>query len=208
MAIAGLSRSCLGLATGNFSPFLNQDLGNFRARNFVHRKSRLVVPKSIITCARDGGNSKFPYSPPESRNSKRSLITAHARRNNSSQTQSPPPPTTLPSDPASNPAVNVRPAATGGEVLVTGTGLSKTYDGIQFLFDDLDISVSRGQKVGLLGVNGSGKSTLQKVLGGVEVADKGSVQQRKGTRIGYLAQVSIQGCKVLIPVAGLGQSWH
>ena len=191
MAIANLPHSCLGLATVNFSPFLNQNLEIFRTRNFVNRKSRLVVPKSIVTCARNGGHSLFPYSPTETRNSKRSLTTTHARRNNTSQTQSPAPPTPLPTDPALNPAANARPAATGGEVLVTGTGLSKTYDGIQFLFNDLDISVSRGQKVGLLGANGSGKSTLLKVLGGVEVADKGTVQQRKGTRIGYLAQVSI-----------------
>lgn len=77
---------------------------------------------------------------------------------------------------------------TKGEVLISGSGLAKTYDGLQFLFKDLDITVSRGQKIGLLGANGSGKSTLLKVLAGFEIPDKGTVQQKKAVRLAYLAQ--------------------
>eukprot|EP00897_Mesotaenium_endlicherianum_P010397 jgi/Mesen1/9386/ME000613S08762 len=69
-----------------------------------------------------------------------------------------------------------------------GEALAKTYTGMQYLFEGLDISVSKGQKIGFLGANGCGKSTLLKVLAGVEAPDKGTVQRRRGVRLGYLAQ--------------------
>lgn len=58
----------------------------------------------------------------------------------------------------------------GGGQVVTGTpqvlvadGLSNTFDGARFQFEDLQLTVCRGQKLGLVGINGCGKSTLLKV---------------------------------------------
>jgi ABC-2 type transport system ATP-binding protein len=44
--------------------------------------------------------------------------------------------------------------------------------------EDLSLSISLGESVGLVGPNGSGKSTLLKIIGGILAADTGSVQTR------------------------------
>jgi ATP-binding cassette subfamily F protein 3 len=64
---------------------------------------------------------------------------------------------------------------------------TKNY-GRQLLYDRIDFSIVRGDRVGLLGRNGAGKSTLFKVLTGAEHLDSGEVlRDRKGS-IGYLPQ--------------------
>ena len=52
------------------------------------------------------------------------------------------------------------------EVIVEAKGLGKRF-GQNRVLDDLDLSVTRGMVVGLLGTNGSGKSTLIKCLLGL-----------------------------------------
>ena len=55
-------------------------------------------------------------------------------------------------------------ADAGGVVLLTGSGLSLTHDGDTYCFQDIDLTLSRGAKVALVGVNGAGKSSLLRVL--------------------------------------------
>ena len=63
----------------------------------------------------------------------------------------------------------------------------KNY-GHQTLYDGIDASIVRGDRIGLLGKNGAGKSTLYKVLMGHESLDGGElIRDRKGS-IGYLPQ--------------------
>src|SRR5215469_9977989 len=63
----------------------------------------------------------------------------------------------------------------------------KSY-GRQTLYDGIDVSIVRGDRIGLLGKNGAGKSTLFKVLMGVEHLDSGNLlRDRKGS-VGYLPQ--------------------
>lgn len=56
------------------------------------------------------------------------------------------------------------------------------------LLDAVDFSVSRGNKIGLLGRNGAGKTTLLKVLAGEIVPESGERWLRPGTRIAWLQQ--------------------
>ncbi len=56
------------------------------------------------------------------------------------------------------------------------------------LFEDLDLTVSEGERVGIVGINGTGKSTLLRVLAGIEVPTSGTVARARGQRVGYLAQ--------------------
>jgi macrolide transport system ATP-binding/permease protein len=63
--------------------------------------------------------------------------------------------------------------------------LAKSY-GDRVVLDGLDLVVSPGVPLGLVGENGTGKSTLLRLLAGVERADAGEVQ-RPGD-LAYLAQ--------------------
>ena len=44
-------------------------------------------------------------------------------------------------------------------VLLSYSGLSKSF-GSRVLFEDLSLSISEGDRIGLMGPNGSGKTTL------------------------------------------------
>jgi len=64
---------------------------------------------------------------------------------------------------------------TTNEAILTVKGLSKTF-GARSVINDLDLDVSRGEVVGILGRNGSGKSTLFKILLDLIAADRGGVR--------------------------------
>lgn len=61
--------------------------------------------------------------------------------------------------------------------------------GGNIIFEELSLAVKTGDKLAVVGRNGTGKTTLFKLLAGVESPDSGSIHFRKGTRIGYLAQI-------------------
>ena len=70
--------------------------------------------------------------------------------------------------------------------------LSKSFpDGD--LFNNVNISIKHGMRIGLVGPNGSGKTTLLRIMLGKESPDSGNVQVDKSTTIGYLAQDIIAG---------------
>ncbi len=56
------------------------------------------------------------------------------------------------------------------------------------LFDDLDVTISRGDRVAVVGVNGSGKTTLLRILTGALQPDRGDVRFGRGARITMLEQ--------------------
>jgi len=58
---------------------------------------------------------------------------------------------------------------------ITLSGISKFYPGVVAL-DNVDLGISGGEIVGLIGENGAGKSTLMKVLGGSIAPDRGTIE--------------------------------
>jgi ATP-binding cassette subfamily F protein uup len=71
--------------------------------------------------------------------------------------------------------------------LITCKSVAKSF-GAQTLFQNIDLMVNAGDRIGVIGPNGSGKSTLLKIICGLEVPDGGQVLCRKFVRLSYLAQ--------------------
>ena len=75
----------------------------------------------------------------------------------------------------------------GDEVLVMD-GISKSY-GEKKLFSDLDLSVTGGERIALIGDNGTGKSTLVKLIMNQEKPDSGYLYLGPAIRTAYLPQL-------------------
>jgi ABC transport system ATP-binding/permease protein len=56
------------------------------------------------------------------------------------------------------------------------------------LFSGLSLTVSTGDRIGVVGINGTGKSTLLRVLAGSQQPEEGAVRRGRGVRIGMLDQ--------------------
>jgi ribose transport system ATP-binding protein len=59
--------------------------------------------------------------------------------------------------------------------LIELAAITKLYPGVTAL-DDINLSVGRGEVLGLIGENGAGKSTLMKILGGVIAPTAGTIR--------------------------------
>lgn len=77
-------------------------------------------------------------------------------------------------------------------VLLSGSGLCKSF-GARVLFESLSLSISEGDRTGLIGPNGSGKTTLLEILAGKEAPDAGIRALRKQTKLAYVPQDSLFG---------------
>jgi ATP-binding cassette subfamily F protein uup len=74
------------------------------------------------------------------------------------------------------------------------------------LFADLSVTVSTGDRMGIVGLNGCGKSTLLRVLAGQDEPESGQVVRGRGVRIAMLDQNP-----VLAPgpaLAAVGDGWE
>jgi ATP-binding cassette subfamily F protein 3 len=65
--------------------------------------------------------------------------------------------------------------------------LKKAY-GEHVVFPGLDLTVRRGEKIGIIGVNGAGKTTLLRMLAGELKHDSGTIKLGSGVKVGYYAQ--------------------
>lgn len=75
----------------------------------------------------------------------------------------------------------------GDEVLISD-GLTKGFGG-RVLFHDLELTVTGGERIALIGDNGAGKSTLIKLIMGEEKPDSGWVRRGPAIKTAYLPQI-------------------
>jgi len=75
-------------------------------------------------------------------------------------------------------------------VLLSVSALGKRF-GARVLFENLSLSLSEGDRTGLIGPNGSGKTTLLEILAGNDAPETGTRALRKQTRLAYVPQDSL-----------------
>ncbi|MEZ4360410.1 MAG: ABC-F family ATP-binding cassette domain-containing protein [Kofleriaceae bacterium] len=79
------------------------------------------------------------------------------------------------------------PTARSVNEVVRVEGLGKAYGDHQVL-SGVDLTIRRGEKIGIIGVNGAGKTTLLKMIAGELSSDTGVIKLGSGVTVGYYAQ--------------------
>ncbi|MEE9442053.1 MAG: ABC-F family ATP-binding cassette domain-containing protein [candidate division Zixibacteria bacterium] len=72
-------------------------------------------------------------------------------------------------------------------LLASLSNISKRFDS-QIIVENASLAIQEGQKIGLVGNNGTGKTTLFNIISGIMRPDSGTVDFKKGTTVGYVAQ--------------------
>ncbi|HEX4207370.1 MAG TPA: ABC-F family ATP-binding cassette domain-containing protein [Ktedonobacteraceae bacterium] len=72
-------------------------------------------------------------------------------------------------------------------LLVNFAQVSKDYGG-NAVFDQIDVEIITGERIGLIGENGCGKSTLLKLMAGLDDPTEGTIARKRKLSIGYLSQ--------------------
>lgn len=95
-------------------------------------------------------------------------------------------------DEVDNSAMHLKfpPCLRSGDYPVICDGVSKSY-GEHLVFDDVTLTIKRGEKVAFVGKNGEGKSTLVKCIMG-EIPYQGMLKIGHNVQIGYFAQNQAQ----------------
>jgi len=82
-----------------------------------------------------------------------------------------------------------------GRLVATLEKITKSYDGVHKVLDNLDLLLENGDRLVVAGHNGAGKSTLLRILAGVDPNFEGSVKLGAGVSIGYFSQDNAETLK-------------
>lgn len=91
-------------------------------------------------------------------------------------------------DDKDNSAIRFRfpPAPNSGNIVIEATNISKSYDSLNVL-KNIDLLITKGEKIAFVGRNGEGKTTLTKVILGL-LDYKGECKLGANVTVGYYAQ--------------------
>lgn len=78
-----------------------------------------------------------------------------------------------------------------GDTVVSLEGVSKSYED-NFVYDNVDLKLYRGDHVALVGPNGAGKSTLMKLIAGKLQPDTGEISLGQNVTQAYYAQHQLE----------------
>ena len=73
--------------------------------------------------------------------------------------------------------------------LISLENIYKSY-GEKVLLNNISLSISEGEKIGLIGINGTGKSTLLRIVGGFETYDNGNILTANKLTVNFLSQTT------------------
>jgi ATP-binding cassette subfamily F protein 3 len=82
--------------------------------------------------------------------------------------------------------IQLQPAPHAGKIIIEGQKLGKAYGNLR-LFENVDVTIARGEKIALVGKNGVGKSTIIRMIMGKE-QHEGEFTPGYSVNIGYYAQ--------------------
>ena len=82
------------------------------------------------------------------------------------------------------------PSPRSGNVILEARGISKSY-GSHLVLDDIDLSISKGERIAFVGRNGEGKTTLARIILN-ELEHTGDLKLGHNVKIGYFAQNQAQ----------------
>jgi len=74
------------------------------------------------------------------------------------------------------------------------------------LLSDVSVTISTGERIGVVGINGTGKSTLLRVVAGLEAPERGAVRRGAGARIALLDQGG--DLPDTTALAAVGEGWE
>jgi ATP-binding cassette subfamily F protein uup len=92
---------------------------------------------------------------------------------------------------AGNVRLQTQDAERSGNLVLDAQNISVSFDGNSVL-KDVDVTIYRGDKIGILGPNGSGKTTLLRSLLGRITPDRGTVRFGTNLQIAYFDQLRAQ----------------
>ncbi len=84
---------------------------------------------------------------------------------------------------------NVEDASRSGKLVVEATSACFAYDERRPIIDKLDMTLLRGDKIGLVGENGTGKTTLLRLLLGDLKPTKGTIRLGTNLQVAYFDQL-------------------
>lgn len=93
----------------------------------------------------------------------------------------------LPEDTVEQVKFRFRTSKQSGVTVLDVKDVSHIYDGC-LIFQDICLSIERGEKVALVGQNGSGKSTLSRIIAGIEQPYSGTIKMGHNVLSEYFAQ--------------------
>ncbi|HLT31327.1 MAG TPA: ABC-F family ATP-binding cassette domain-containing protein, partial [Myxococcaceae bacterium] len=97
------------------------------------------------------------------------------------------------------------PAQRSGRDVAIFENLSKSF-GERRIYDGIEGTVERGQRIAIIGANGAGKTTLLKMLAGELEPDAGSIRLGHNVELGYYAQHHADTLDTEASILGLMQA--
>lgn len=94
------------------------------------------------------------------------------------------------------------PARQSGSIVMEVKSVFKSY-GEKHVFNGLDFTTERGDRIAVVGVNGAGKSTFVRILAGVEPIDSGEIKTGYNVATSYFAQHQAEELDMSSDVLGI-----